>query len=222
MNSTCVIHPVLYNLLHGLGNGLNHLSENIKMKFNELNAEQQAKAIELNRDINVDYPDWNDWIKEKHHSILESVGFEDVESQYSGFCSQGDGASFTAGNVDIEKFLRSQKRWTHYRCLHEHIRIKDITCKVSRDHGSRYVHYNTTAAELSGEWYIEMTSKKSEMYEELEKEIDGFITEQGKEYYSDLDTAYYDLISDEQVKQTIIANDMDFEEDPREASVTYL
>lgn len=192
------------------------------MKFNELNAEQQAKAIELNRDINVDYSGWCEHITNMFHEDLKAIGFEDVESQYSGFCSQGDGASFTAGNVDIEKFLRSQKRWTHYRCLHEHIRINDITCKVNRDHGSRYVHYNTTAAELYGEWYIEMTAKKSEMYNELQQEIDGFITEKGKEYYSELDTCYYDLISDEQVKQTIIANDMDFEEDPREASVTYL
>ena len=67
-----------------------------------------------------------------------------------------------------------------------------------------------------------MSAKQEALYVELEKEIDAFVTEQGKEYYADLDTAYYDLISDEQVKQTIIANDMDFEEDPRDASVTYL
>lgn len=192
------------------------------MKFEELNAEQQKKAIELHRDINVDYQEWNDWVKEKHHSILEAVGFEDVESCYSGFCSQGDGASFTADNVDIEKFLRSQKRWTHYRPLHEHIRIKDITCKVVRDKGSRYVHYNTTEASISGDWYIDMSAKQEALYVELEKEIDDFITEQGKAYYADLDTAYYDLISDEQVKASIINNDMDFEEDTRKSCVTYL
>jgi hypothetical protein len=192
------------------------------MKFEELNAEQQSTALDLHRDINVDDQDWNDWVQEKHHSILEGVGFEGVESQYSGFCSQGDGASFTADNVDIEKFLRSQKRWTHYRPLHEHIRIKNIQCKVVRDNSSRHVHYNTTEASISGDWYIDMSAKQQALYEELEKEIDNFITEQGKDYYNDLDTAYYDLISDEQVKATIIANDMDFEEDPREASVTYL
>lgn len=190
------------------------------MLFNELTKEQQARAIEQHRDINVDYEDWNDWVKEKHHDIMESAGFEDVESRYSGFCSQGDGASFTARNVDIETFLRSQKRWTHYRLLHEHIKINEITAKVLRDHSFRCVHYNTTYATLN--MYVDLSPKKESLYNELEKEIDDFVTEQGKAYYSDLDTAYYDLISDEQVKETIINNEMEFEIDPRENGVTYL
>lgn len=191
------------------------------MKFEELNAEQQAKAIELNRDINVDYDEWNDFVKEEHHSNLEAVGFDGVESAYSGFWSQGDGASFTATSLDIEKFLRSQKRWTHYRALHEMIRINEIWAKVVRT-THHYCHENTTQAELHGEHYIDLTPRQEKLYEELEKEIDEYITTAGQKYYSALNNAYNDLTSDEQVQETIIANDMDFEEDPREASVTYI
>ena len=191
------------------------------MKFNELTKEQQARAIDKHRDINVDYNEWHDCIKAMHHDKLEAVGFEDVKSQYSGFCSQGDGASFTATNVDIEKFLRSQKRWSHYRPLHKFILDNTFSAKVVRiDH--RYSHYNTTQGELHGDYYVDMSPKQEALYEELEKEIDEFITEAGKDYYSDLDTAYYDLISDERVKETIIANDMDFEIDPRDPDTTYL
>ncbi|QOI72053.1 hypothetical protein pEaSNUABM50_00029 [Erwinia phage pEa_SNUABM_50] len=193
------------------------------MKFTELNAEQQARAIEAHRDINLDDNSiWCDFIQERFHSELNEFGFEEVESRYSGFCSQGDGASFTADNVDIEKFLRKTKRWTHYRSLHEFIRINDITCKVVRDNGSRYVHYNTTEATLSGNWHIDLSPKQESLYTELEKEIDNFITEKGQEYYSELDKHYYHLLEDEQVKETIIANEMEFEEDPRESCVTYI
>ena len=195
------------------------LSENTIMKFEELNEQQKARALDKHRYINVDYDEWHDFVKDEHHSKLEAVGFEGVESRYSGFCSQGDGASFLASNVDIEKFLRSQKRWTHYRALHEFIRINEITAKVVAL-PSHYVHYNTTQAELSGDWYIDFTPKQEALYKELEEEIDAYITQAGKDYYADLETAYYDLTSDEQVEQTIIANDLDFEE--TDHSVTYL
>lgn len=190
------------------------------MKFNELTTEQQARAIDKNRDINVDYDGWCEHVTHEYHTKLEALGFEGVESQYSGFCSQGDGASFTASNIDIEKFLRSTKRWSHYRKLQEFIKINEITGEVKRDHGSRYSHYNTTEAFLSGDWQIDLTPAQQALYDELQKELDDYITEQGKAYYSDLDTCYYDLISDENVKETIIANDMDFEE--TDHSVTYI
>lgn len=191
------------------------------MKFNELTEEQQAKAIEQNRDINVDFQEWHDFIKEEHHEKLEAVGFDGVESAYSGFWSQGDGASFTADSLDIEKFLRATKRWTYYRPLHEFIRIKELWAKVVRT-THHYCHENTTQAELYGEHYLDLSDKQQAKYDELEKEIDAYITRAGQEYYSALNTAYDDLTSDEQVKQSIIANDMDFEEDPREPSINYL
>lgn len=195
------------------------LSENTIMKFEELDEQQQARAIEKHRDINVEHETWNDWVKDEHHEKLELAGFEGVESRYSGFCSQGDGASFIASNVDIEKFLRHVKRWTHYRPLHEFIRINEITAKVVAL-PSHYVHYNTTEAELSGDWYIDFTPKQEALYEELQKEIDDYITQAGKDYYDALYTAYYDLISDEQVKETIIINELDFEE--TDYSVSYI
>lgn len=191
------------------------------MKFEELNEEQQAKAIEIHRDINVDHQEWHDFVKEEHHEKLEAVGFSGVESAYSGFWSQGDGASFTADSLDIEKFLRSQKRWTHYRVLHEMIRINEIWAKVVRT-SHMYCHENTTQAEVHGEHYIDFTPIQETRYEELEKEIDTYITQAGQIYYRALNEAYDDLTSDEQVKQTIIANEMEFEEDTHESCVTYL
>lgn len=197
------------------------LSENTIMKFEELNDKQKEKAIEINRNINVDDNYWHECIKEEYHEKLKAVGFSDVDSAYSGFWSQGDGASFTADSVDIEKFLRATKRWTYYRPLHEMIRINEIWAKVIRtDH--RYCHENTTQAEVHGEHYLDFTPRQEKLYEELETEIDEYITNAGQEYYAALEKDYWHLVSDEQVKQTIIEYDMDFEEDPRDDNVTYL
>lgn len=189
------------------------------MKFNELNAQQQAKALDKHRDINVDYDGWCEEVTSEHHEKLKAVGFEDVESQYSGFCSQGDGASFTADNVDIEKFLRATKSWSHYRLLHELIKGKDISCKVVRG-SSRYYHSNTTSAEMDGDWQNDLSPKQQSLYDKLQLEIDAYIKAAGDEYYRELDKLYYDLISDENVKESIIANDIDFEE--TDHSVTYI
>lgn len=39
---------------------------------------------------------WYEFSKEQFHEILEALGFYNVDSRFSGFCSQGDGASFSA------------------------------------------------------------------------------------------------------------------------------
>lgn len=191
------------------------------MKFNDLNDEQKQRAIEKHRDINVDYQEWNDSVQEEHHYKLKSVGFDGVQSQYSGFWTQGSGASFTADSLDIEKFLRAIKRWTYYRPLHEMIRINEIWAKVVRNSHQCYHEY-TTQAELHGEHYIDLTTRQETLYEELEKEIDDYITNAGVEYYKALENEYNYLTSDEQVSEAIIGNELEFEEDPREADITYI
>ena len=190
------------------------------MKFNELSDDQKVRALDAQRYINVDDSFWSESITEDHKSVLEEHGFEDIDARYSGFCSQGDGASFTAGNVDIEKFLRKSKRWSHYKPLQEFIRIKDISAKVAQNSNHRYVHSNTTQAELSGDWCIDFTPKQQALYDALETEIDEFITAKGDEYYNALYKEYYYQIEDEQVQETVIANDIDFEEEDH--SVTYI
>lgn len=73
--------------------------------FEELPDESKKEAIEKNRDINVDYQDWHDPIIEDFEEGMKDLGLEDVIVEYSGFYSQGDGASFTARVDDEEKFL---------------------------------------------------------------------------------------------------------------------
>ncbi len=50
--------------------------------------------------------DWWDYIYELWGKALTQIGFEDAEISFSGFGSQGDGASFTCPSVNLEKLIR--------------------------------------------------------------------------------------------------------------------
>jgi hypothetical protein len=65
------------------------------LKFNELNNEQQNKVIDYLSDINVIH-DWYEYIYDEYTTKLQKLGFYDIKIQFSGFCCQGDGASFSA------------------------------------------------------------------------------------------------------------------------------
>ena len=64
--------------------------------FNELSDEAKQVAFNNSLYINVDHWDWYDSTKDDFHTILELIGFYNIDSSFSGFYSQGDGASFSA------------------------------------------------------------------------------------------------------------------------------
>jgi hypothetical protein len=49
--------------------------------------------------------DWWDGVYETWTSALEQIGFNSPEISFSGFWSQGDGASFTCKSVDMDKLI---------------------------------------------------------------------------------------------------------------------
>lgn len=132
--------------------------------FEELPEDIQEMAIDNLRDINVDhnwYEDSFDYYKE----LLENAGFENAEISFSGFWSQGDGASFVA-DCDAQKILNSMffenegqiawlikkgltdkameemKRWNLWFTMAE--KHGSIQFSIYR-HSSRYSHENTVS-----------------------------------------------------------------------------
>lgn len=84
-------------------------------KFNELSTEIQQRSLDQYRYINVEDTGWDEPTIEYWVETLENIGFTDVIINYTGFCSQGDGASFTSGEMDIEKVLRHLRVYSKYR-----------------------------------------------------------------------------------------------------------
>ncbi len=66
------------------------------LKFTELSESQQDKVVDMLLDINVDTNMWYESCYAYYTQKLRSLGFYDIKFEFSGFWSQGDGASFTA------------------------------------------------------------------------------------------------------------------------------
>lgn len=76
------------------------------MKFEELSEEIQQKVLDKYRYLNTENIEWYEYTVDHFKQELEiEYGFADVEIRFSGFASQGDGASFTGKIDDLIKFL---------------------------------------------------------------------------------------------------------------------
>lgn len=73
--------------------------------FDELSPEAKEHALDKYRYWNTEDNAWSEFMEEDLKKQLEHMGFDGVEIAYSLGYSQGDGACFTAGSVDVPKFL---------------------------------------------------------------------------------------------------------------------
>jgi len=171
-------------------------------KLDELTPELKEKVIENYQDIYTNY-DWYGFIFEEWTEKLEALGYETIEINFSGFYSQGDGASFTAKSIDLDKWLKVHKRTTHYKKL-----LKDI--------------HDYSLAGLTGEVYrlthhykayIGGYTKYSELVDELTAEIEAERYELSKQLYKNLRAEYEYLTSDEAIIETLKANEYVFNDE---------
>jgi hypothetical protein len=83
------------------------------MTFQDLSQKDKEKLIEKWRYVLVEDPfieeDWYEPIFDEFEAQMREFGIENVEIKFSGFYSQGDGASFTGDVTD--NFLFFQKNW---------------------------------------------------------------------------------------------------------------
>jgi hypothetical protein len=76
-------------------------------KFSELSESAQNRAHE--KWVTSDYPIDLDFTLDQFTELLEMIGFSNIEIYYSGFHSQGDGASFTGRYTYKKGFLKAVK-----------------------------------------------------------------------------------------------------------------
>lgn len=172
-------------------------------KFNELPKEVQEKALENQRDINTDY-DWFDCTVDDSKQHLTEIGFNEPEIYFSGFWSQGDGASFKA-QVDLKKWLKVNKLANKYRALYFH--ADEYSLNITKS--GNYEHEYTMSID---DGYIgDYVSEKSKLqYDEVADMILENARDEARKIYKMLEKEYNYLSSDEAIKDTIEANDYDF------------
>ena len=178
---------------------------------------QKEKLIEKYRYANVEYFNWwefifYDFIEDAAKKGFE-VEFEDIS--FSGFCSQGDGASFT-GNVDVEKFLLYHKAGNEFRGILNAMRNFGGGVAIVRN-SYGYSHEKTCG--LGGddiydaiEYYTQEDKdgeRRKKLMNDREKVlswIEDVRLQLCKELYKMLEKEYEYLTSDKAVLESIEAN----------------
>ena len=190
-------------------------------KFDELSEEVKQTVLDNLRHVNVDSDFWCEHIIDDHVQQLEAQGLSNVDIQFSGFHSQGDGASFTATVSDLQAFLRHHKLGNEYKTLYSWHEYIDAT--IERARYPHYVHSNMIHGDVrtGRDVYQEATP---EQYDRIHEQVDGFekwLTEWARDYsddiYSELFREYDYLTSDEAITEMIEANEYEFYSDGRMA-----
>lgn len=173
------------------------------LKYSELNEDQKNKVIDKLRDINVNDEDWSEYALEYYTDALKLLGFYDVKFRYSGFWSQGDGASFT-GKFKVPKTKKELKERLA-ACKKEFPTLKlydfsDIRFDEDEKEGEvlevyrishHYSHSNTVSSDNS--------------------DLTHFVRDFSNMVYKALESEYDYLTSRECIEETILSNEYEFD-----------
>lgn len=192
--------------------------------FDELSDDAKAKAIESER--NNDCLDYYWYTNETEHfkDCLALIGFTNVEISFSGFYSQGDGASFTADYdsslINLDELKRNDTRLFDLMARNDSIfgasgltsdnRITAIVKRISH----HYSHENTVTVddiEINGcGWGDDECDKINIAYNDLEKYLTSLKNDLCHIIYSSLEAEYEYQTSDEYIAELLTINDYYF------------
>lgn len=167
--------------------------------------------------INVEIDFWYEGIIDNHTQKLESLGFNEVKIAFTGFGSQGDGASFTCNSIDFKKWLSENSTNNNNKRLLSLLNkdLIELDGNIKRDRYTHYCHWNTTTLYLSDSVFGEKNSYPNieSTIEQLDKDITNFMQSYNKKIYKDLDNTYDELTAEKAILETLEANDYEFTED---------
>lgn len=209
--------------------------------FSELRPEVKKRVLEENREINIDYPGWEDTTIDDFKEQVKKDGINDLEVEYAGFHSQGDGASFTSSDIDTRKLFNAvgiesdgalnmgvdderskgiNKEFYDLldtmkeigHSVRNRIKPEDIRVTIKRI-SSRYYHENTVRANVEIWDEPDGWEEPPNFTSELEDKIADYIRGLCRKLYRYLEKDYEYQTSDEAVQKTIEEEDWKFDEE---------
>jgi hypothetical protein len=201
------------------------------MKFSELDEAAKAYAVEKYNDTNDSW--WSDSVIEMAQEDGKELGFDIDKVYFSGFWSQGDGASWV-GRIDVVKWCTNQMEADpKYRVLRAMAEVGMIETRTCISQSGHYYHQYTMGIDT-----IEVINDDEAKYDgELEPlfvgctllELFGSIgghdaltdmekdmLESARDYaakiYTNLEEEYDYLSSEEAFAETAEANEWSFDE----------
>lgn len=194
-------------------------------RFNQLPERDRDAILDKHRDINTDY-NWWDHAYENFKVDMEAKGIEVDQMYFSGFWSQGDGASFTGRIRDWPGFEEHHK----VGLLPIHIEHLADWGAANISTGGNYSHSGTMRLtyevpwpnDIEDEHFIEsFWPHKDELrlavcmsefckldYVSFEEGVIEACRDHADQLYKDLEEEYEYLTSDEAVLDTMEANEM--------------
>lgn len=182
-------------------------------------SEIKDELIEKHWDINVSH-DWWEYTYEEFKIEMQTKGITVDDMNFTGFYSQGDGASFT-GRIDMIQFLKVHELEQKYMGATFFAGQGELWVDITRG-GSRYYHENSVNFNLEADTYnnYEDDSTRYEVYDTMEtvlnsewKDLETEVTDICRGYmqdlYSKLRDEYEALTSREAIWETIVANELD-------------
>lgn len=178
--------------------------------FEELSEEQQKQVIENYRDFNDDI--FDSYAQDECSTLeIHENGFLNPTIHYSLNYCQGDGACFDCNDFDFDLLLKDWKH-KHKKWIVEIIKSHYQGYINKNQFGYHYSHEKTRYFELSEDfmtsyYYIEKAVAEAEKHiENLRYELSKSLTNR---LYEQLEY----LRDDEQIKETLIANEYLFNEE---------
>lgn len=177
------------------------------------NEDLKQKILQKYYDINTGF-DWFKYILEDWKTKLEAIGFINPEINFTGFYSQGDGASFTCEYIDIKKIAIHSELFTNreINALYALWNNGCIEAAIKRNTHHYYHKYTITNEFYDGQMLIRWTHLQK-IVDRLREYIDNLILTLSDAIYKQLETEYEYLTSEAAILKTIQANNYDFYED---------
>jgi len=201
--------------------------ETTVFEYRELSDKAKARARDWYREGGFHY-DWWDFVKADFTTILAMAGMHEItDISFSGFCCQGDGASFTGtyyGRGDALKEIKAhapQDKRLHeiFESFEALTLALDGPCgaEITRPYGGNYVHECTMYVNdvWRGNRDESMSDDDSGLAMEMLQEV---LRRLAKWYYDQLEKEWDHLNSDDAIAESIEANEYEFHMDGRRAS----
>ena len=182
-------------------------------QFKELSEEAQKRVIEnMQEDDSFLMYDWYSWVYDEFKSKMYQKYMCNVNDIYfTGFWSQGDGASFS-GYVIIEEYLKATKQISKYANLRKY--LEQYTPSVDIRQSGNYYHSNTMS--FYDEDFTEATEKQQDQLYKIMDEIEEVMKQEADDLYRELEQEYEYQTSDEAIAEQLINAEYEFYADGRQ------
>jgi len=178
-------------------------------EFDELSPKAKDRAITWYRESGAAFDtEDTEAVSDMFRETLSARGLPTGDVRWRLSSSQGDGVAFY-GRFDLDEYLKANKLKSKFPALKDV--ANDITANIEKVGPHMYDHYNTMRVEFEPQ--VELTDRQNKELDKLKE----FVGAQIEKVSHDLEKAGYEEIEyregDEQIAETIRANDWEFDVD---------